>query len=519
MPVANYIAWAIYAGIFFTMGLFSVGFIKFYQSKRDASLWVTIVTMITLTIAFGMVTLIPLDIFLVSNTVDRHTGLKKRWADGDTIYWTTLIVQVLYYVFYGLLVFMNFFVLPFSYFYYEKYHTARVKALKYSSLFGIVGILLYLFGLFVKPNTLPPHINLEWFNNLLIESNGAKAFWFVVGCLFIPGMIVFIIYTAPGLSLVFFKLIKEKRRVDREHEEVNQKLIKVREQQRMIEHKYAASSAALSTHDHATLENLNDEERILLRQLSSVEEEEHHFLQRMLVVLRPFKVLIGIILLLLTLLMIASLFVTIIDKVTFSICGSKCGYIIGQTELLNPINFIFVQSSKLFPLDYVLMVGIIIQFFLATAIGISRIGIKFLWVTLYRIKKKSTSPQGLLMITSLLTFALFSFTYSITSSLAPGYTHFGSQVYCNHTEGGVRDCSFETDKIFPCDIWAPTEICTPTVTSTLIDRIILNTPTFGFIFYYSQWLFLVTFILGFFINMFKSPQNEEEQGLLDYVDA
>ncbi|KAG0950790.1 hypothetical protein G6F57_000689 [Rhizopus arrhizus] len=436
MPVANYIAWAIYAGIFLTMGLFSVGFIKFYQSKRDASLWVTIVTMITLTIAFGMITLIPLDIFLVSNTVDRHTGLKKRWADGDTIYWTTLIVQVLYY--------------------------ARVKALKYSSLFGIFGILLYLFGLFVKPNTLPPHINLEWFNNLLIESNGAKAFWFVVGCLFIPGMIVFIIYTAPGLSLVFFKLIKEKRRVDREHEEVNQKLIKVREQQRMIEHKYAASSAALSTHDHATLENLNDEERILLRQLSSVEEEEHHFLQRMLVVLRPFK---------------------------------------------------------LFPLDYVLMVGIILQFFLATAIGISRIGIKFLWVTLYRIKKKSTSPQGLLMITSLLTFALFSFTYSITSSLAPGYTHFGSQVYCNHTEGGIRDCSFETDKIFPCDIWAPTEICTPTVTSTLIDRIILNTPTFGFIFYYSQWLFLVTFILGFFINMFKSPQNEEEQGLLDYVDA
>lgn len=79
------------------MGLFSVGFIKFYQSKRDTSLWVTIVTMITLTIAFGMVTLIPLDIFLVSNTVDRHTGLKKRWADGDTIYWTTLIVQVLYY--------------------------------------------------------------------------------------------------------------------------------------------------------------------------------------------------------------------------------------------------------------------------------------------------------------------------------------------------------------------------------------------------------------------------------------
>lgn len=81
---------------------------------------------------------------------------------------------------------------------------------------------LFLFGLFLKPNILPPHIDLDWFRNLLIESrklinighayttteqklkmqhglfpyiDGAKAIWFVVGCLFVPGMAIFIVYT------------------------------------------------------------------------------------------------------------------------------------------------------------------------------------------------------------------------------------------------------------------------------------------------------------------------------------
>lgn len=43
------------------------------------------------------VALLPIDIFLVSSTVDSHTGLKKLWADPDTIYWMTLSVQIMYY--------------------------------------------------------------------------------------------------------------------------------------------------------------------------------------------------------------------------------------------------------------------------------------------------------------------------------------------------------------------------------------------------------------------------------------
>lgn len=61
----------------------------------------------------------------------------------------------------------------------------------------------------------------------------------------------------------------------------------------------------------------------------------------------------------------------------------------------------------------------------------------------------------------------------------------------------------------------------------MIDRIIVNTPFFGIFFYYSQWVFLVVFVIGFIISLFKRPRNnvdadlqelvddEEEEGLLD----
>lgn len=531
MPAVVGVAWTVFAIAALTLSIFSIGFTKYYQSRRESELSATITTMISLALIFATVALLPIDIFLVSSTVDSHTGLKKLWADRDTIYWMTFTVQVMYYIFYGSIAAFSFFVIPYAYFYYEKKEEGvskaqrRGSASKYALVFVAIGGFLFLFGLFLKPNILPPHIDLEWFKNLLTESHGAKAVWFVIGCLFIPGMGVFVMYTAPGLSILPFHLIKSPTRIDAEDEEIHRKLTIVRERQRLIETKYAGSNEALEAHDYRTLENLNDEERILVRRLNGIEQDKHTFIQRAIKVLRPFKVLIGLILLTCTILIVFSLFMTIIDKITFSVCGRKCGYIISQSRLVNPVNFIFVHLQKLFPLDYIFMLGIIIYFFLATMTGIIQIGVRFLWVTLYRIKRNSTAPQGLLFSSMLLIFGLLAVNYTITSVVAPGYAHFGSQVYCNHTEGGRRDCTYEVDKIVPCDIYAPPEICTPTVSSTLIDRITLNTPVFGLIFYYAQWLFLISFTFGFVISLFKSTKShdtsdieaeeEEHEGLLD----
>jgi LMBR1 domain-containing protein 1 len=75
------------------------------------------------------------------------------------------------------------------------------------------------------------------------------------------------------------------------------------------------------------------------------------------------------------------------------------------------------------------MVGLILYFFLATMSGIIAIGIRFLWMTLFKITKSATAPQGLLVTALLLTLSLLALNYTMTTTVAPGYAHFGSQVY------------------------------------------------------------------------------------------
>lgn len=74
-----------------------MAFTKYYQSRRDSELSATIVTILSFTLIFATVALMPIDIFLVSYTVDPSTGLKKTWADEDTIYWMTFSVNIMYY--------------------------------------------------------------------------------------------------------------------------------------------------------------------------------------------------------------------------------------------------------------------------------------------------------------------------------------------------------------------------------------------------------------------------------------
>lgn len=90
--------------------------------------------------------------------------------------------------------------------------------------------------------------------------------------------------------MIPFKLIKGKRRIDAEKDEVVNRLAVVREQQRLIEHKYSGSNKALSSTDYRNLENLNDEERILVRRLNGIEEDKSSLLQRILKIFRPFQV-------------------------------------------------------------------------------------------------------------------------------------------------------------------------------------------------------------------------------------
>ncbi|KAI9032773.1 hypothetical protein CLU79DRAFT_727872 [Phycomyces nitens] len=520
MSAAVGLAWMAFGMVSVGLYLFSAGFINYYHDKHHSRTAVTLVSVWAVGLALCLLALLPVDVFLVSITVDHQTGLKQEWADENTVYWITMGTFIVYYGCHALIGLLLFFVLPFAYFYYKKYDEDQdrrqraLTGLRYTVGFGILACVLFMIGLFGRPTQLPVQLELEWFLNLVNESYGEKAISFVMACPQLLGMIVFVGYTAPGLSILPFKFLKDRGRVDTEYEDISAQLAENLERQREIEGQTGGSRSRHS--DERTLENLIDEAKIFERQLKDLEDDRNKWRYKLWLMVRPFELGFGLALLATSFLIVLCIILSCFDKMVFSICGNECGYIASSPDFFQPINFILISVERAFPLDYIMVVGLIVYLLMVTMVGIDSLGLKFLWVTLYRVERKATGAQALVISSTLLTLGLLAANYSIVSFIAPAYAHFGSQVYCN-SEGDVRDCSLDADLIVPCDIYGPTDICTPTVTSTSIDRISFNSPRVSVLYYYGHWMFVVTYVAGFVMSLVRKPPKDigEEEGLLD----
>ncbi|KAF9272851.1 hypothetical protein BGZ68_002043 [Mortierella alpina] len=255
---------------------------------------------------------------------------------------------------------------------------------------------------------------------------------------------------------------------------------------------------------YTALSELAQEEIILENRSMNVQRVRDSCFHRCQCIIRPLQIVLGLAGTILTALLVTSIIVT------------------SGRNLPNPLNILFLKLSPYFPIDYILIVMIILYMFWATTKGIIYIGIRILWVKLYSFRKSATQPQGLLVATMLLMLSLAGLSYSLTMSVAPEYSMFGSQKYCNHTIPVIgRDCSDYPSLIIPCHVDAPAELCIPTVTSSTILKIILATPVLGRAFYSMQWVFVGTFLLALLINLvlgcrrgFKiDPLDEGEEDL------
>lgn len=214
-------------------------------------------------------------------------------------------------------------------------------------------------------------------------------------------------------------------------------------------------------------------------------------------IFRPLKLLGGILLLLLAMFIWVSMLLTGIDKAKNSICKSHCGYILGYANILNPINWILVKSAKIFPIDYVIFLLLVVFFFASSIVGIGSIGIRFLWLKIFSIRKGHTSPQALLIATAMLTLIALAINYSVAMMVAPQYTHYGAQTFCDRPLSHPTDqpdCSDHKSKIRSCRegsrSQAAINVCTPSVASTFIDSITINFSFFGVVTFWAQFVFL-----------------------------
>ena len=329
---------------------------------------------------------------------------------------------------------------------------------------------------------------------------------FGLGLLITIGTLIYVIYTAAGFALLPVAFIKSAPAVSGPalSADTASALEQNRERQRQLEGRNEGSTDGLSSKDRRELEALKREELTLVRRqrlAAEISGEGHGWLVRTWMkteaVFRPLKLIGGFLLMLVGIFVWVSMLLTGIDKAKNSICKTHCGYVLGHINIFNPLNWIFVMSAKVFPIDYVIFLLLVLFFFASSVVGIATIGIRFLWLRIFQIRKGHTSPQALLMATVMLTLIAFAINYSLAMMAAPQYTHFGPQTFCDRPlphPTDQPDCTNHTNLIRPCSELSKSQaaknVCTPSVVSTFLDRITVNFSFFGVVCFWAQFVFL-----------------------------
>ncbi|CZS95341.1 probable Probable lysosomal cobalamin transporter [Rhynchosporium agropyri] len=547
-----WVAYGIAVGL---VALVAAIFTYTYQTPRDRSALVSTVTIITLTSLLATVLLLPVDIALVSSTTSTKLGAKKDWATPEAVHRILVTLKIVYYSLYSFDAVLCLLVVPFTYFLYEEYDDVEAEegtqtfgqrflgALKYTIIFVVLVVILFLVGFFVPvaKDRKGAHYDLDYFKRLLVENHGVRALTFSLGLLIALGTLLYIVYTAAGIALLPISFIKSAPSISAPQlsETTATALEQNRERQRQLEGRNAGRDGGVSAKDQRELEALVREERTLVRRerlAAEAQGEGKSFIVRswtkICAVFRPLKLIGGILLLILAIVIWASMLITGIDKAKNSICKSHCGYILGNINVFQPVNWVFVQASRVFPVDYVLMLLLVLFLFSSSVVGIATIGIRFLWVKLFEIRKGHTSPQAMLVATVMLTLIMLAINYSIAMMIAPQYAIYGAQTFCSHPTrfpGDQPDCSKHPELVKPCSELSSGEgskhVCTPTVVTTFLNRVTINFSLFGALTFWAQFAFLAVFLIVFITSLFRTPklnlseldedaEADEEEGLL-----
>jgi LMBR1 domain-containing protein 1 len=518
----------VYAAVVVLLAAAASTFVYIYQSPRERAPTATLVSILTLTALLATVLLLPVDVALVSSTTSSKLGQRKDWATQQKVDEIVYGLTVIYYTLFSLDAVLCLVVIPFTYFWVEEYDEVLAEdetipradrqtiasrawgAFKYTIAFIVLVVVLFLVGFFVPAakNKEGAHLDLDYFRHLLDENPAERALTFTFGLLTTLGVLLYVLYTAAGLALLPLTFIKSAPAVSAPTLTANtaSALEANRERQRQLEGRNTGRQDGLSSKDRRELDALVREERTLQRRLRLAEEASGQKASSLMkawlkieAFFRPLKLLVGIVILLVALLVWVSMLLTGIDKAKNSVCGSQCGYVLGQVkELFNPMNWILVQCAKVFPVDYVLFLLLVLLFFSGSVVGVGIVGIRMLWVTLFPIRKGHTSPQSILIATVILTLISLAINYSLAMMLAPQYSHFGPQTFCDHPlerPGAQPNCSTHPNHIKPCNEEpengaAAKNVCTPSVISTLIDRTTLNFSFFGAVDFWAQFAFL-----------------------------
>lgn len=530
-----------------------------WQTPRERSAVVSIVAIVSLTSLLATVLLLPVDIALVSATGSANLGVKKPWATPERIANMVLSLKVLYYTLYSFDALLCLLLIPFAYFWYEEYDEIEFEeegrtwrsrlwaAAKYTLFFLALVVALFLIGFFVpaagSAGDGRENWSLEYYRHLVAQNNGEKALTFALGLLVTLGTLLYVVYTSAGLALMPISFIKSAPAISAPQLSATtaSQLEQNRERQRQLEMRYTGrNDSSMTRKDRRELDALVREEQTLVRRERLAAEAQgeghsrlYHVWLKVCAFFRPVKMIGGILLLLVSVLIAVSMLITGIDKATNSACKQRCGYILGHISAFQPMNWLFVKTAKVFPIDYVLMALLVLHLFSSSISGIATVGIRFLWIRIFQIRRGRTAPQALLIATVMLGLITLAVNYAVAMFIAPQYAIFGTQTFCSlepKHPGAQPDCRANPDKVLPCSESREhgrlaAAACTPSVMSTFLNRITMTWPFFGIVAFWGQFVFLGIFVVVLVTALVRAPrvnlaemdedaEEEEEESLL-----
>ena len=481
--------------------MFSFFYLRRYRNPYETdntSFWTSVFALIVVLITSA---LLPVDIFLASY-MKNADGTFKEWATSQEVR-DSLESSILYsyYALYGVVFTCIFIVIPFAYFYFEEReddifgsgNSARLSsAIKFTMVFVVVAVALLLIGAFIPLRESPPSNSTDWekieflFGDLT-RNRGEDALSMVLSILSLFGMINLIFYTGFGIFSWPMGLIRGTRSARNQSEEIQEQHLVNQTRINALKDKERIGGR-LSARERKQLAKLEETERQITRQEQLVEEVRGSLWYKCRKLLRPMEITMGILLIILAFLVWISLLLTNIDKAMNSL-GPKMGYTLKERSLPNPIDIILVYMQKVFPLDYLLLFVITWFLVLCTISGIRNLGIRILFVKMYKLRVRRTKPQGLLLtcVTLMLTvLAINIFIYCVS----PQYATFGSQKFIQPDTFDVNGTKIANATIVPCNTHINSTECTMTRNSALLTRFFYKAWFFGAAYYWCTWLFV-----------------------------
>eukprot|EP00931_Biecheleriopsis_adriatica_P116663 TRINITY_DN92270_c0_g1_i1.p1 TRINITY_DN92270_c0_g1~~TRINITY_DN92270_c0_g1_i1.p1 ORF type:complete len:539 (+),score=100.05 TRINITY_DN92270_c0_g1_i1:46-1662(+) len=523
------------------LGLILLTYIVYhYFVDPEESYFLAMITVIlSLTVGILCTLVIPVDIYVISEGSITSESLHVTISQDH--------VRSAYLALFSSLLFIAFCLVPFAYFYGEDRGLARDfqsldkphcwNAMRSTTFFvGFVLVLLVL-GLNFRPGhtqTLDHAMESEekavrWLNDLLdVQHGGLNAISFAIACLTLAGVFGWVMYSAYGLAAMPFSWLRGKQTPSEQRQDVETSIASIREKYRSIQSRYSARDdgsldlSRMKASDRKELNLLQREHKNLMQhnyRLQEVELKAGSCIPKLLSCLVPFRLLIGATMLSLSLLIVLSLLLTLLDRLLHSACGWNCGYTLQERRIYNPADEVYLRLSRVFPIDFVFLSIVVLYIFASTLFGIFSLDIRLLCFSVYTLRARKTQPQGLLVMCNAVAYILLALCVALLT-IAPDYTTFGSQRRSAGNSGELSNCSLARDDSY-------TSGCQVSVIATFFTRIAISMPVFSIAYFFANWAFIAVFALVFvqgllfqqrqpYLDTAQECEEEEELGLLAF---